>query len=169
MSAPPAPAPPVLSRRTFLAGTAGLALLAAGCTGSGGGGADEVTGEQAGRLDTQVAVQEELVAAYASAAAADPALAPDLAELATQASVQLDRLRAAAPSATRSGTASATPPAASTAAAPPAGSDVRAWLRERVVAAAASHAEACVDQSGARAALLGSVAAGLLGHGTVLA
>ncbi|MGY1711833.1 hypothetical protein ACI8AC_20240 [Geodermatophilus sp. SYSU D00758] len=167
MSAPPAPAPPVLSRRAFLAGTAGLALLAAGCTGSSGGGADEVTGEQAGRLDAQVAVQEELVAAYAAAAAADPALAADLTELTAQASTQLERLRAAAPSATRSGTAGST--AGSTAAAPPAGSDVRVWLRERVAAAAASHAEACVDQSGARAALLGSVAAGLHGHGTVLA
>jgi hypothetical protein len=33
-----------------------------------------------------------------------------------------------------------------------------------VSAAAASHAAACVEQSGARAALLGSIAAGLAGQ-----
>jgi hypothetical protein len=46
---------------------------------------------------------------------------------------------------------------------------VRAWLREQVAAAATSHAGACVDASGARAALLGSVAAGLRGHEAALA
>jgi hypothetical protein len=46
---------------------------------------------------------------------------------------------------------------------------VRGWLREQVASAAASHAEACLDASGARAALLGSVAAGLRGHETALA
>jgi hypothetical protein len=38
------------------------------------------------------------------------------------------------------------------------------WLRGQVAAAADSHATASVDQSGARAALLGSIAAGLRGQ-----
>ncbi|MCW2741550.1 MAG: hypothetical protein JWR45_1972, partial [Blastococcus sp.] len=36
--------------------------------------------------------------------------------------------------------------------------------RGQVAAAATSHAAACLDQSGARAALLGSIAAGLRGQ-----
>ena len=39
-----------------------------------------------------------------------------------------------------------------------------AWLRGQVAAAATSHAAACLEQSGARAALLGSIAAGLRGQ-----
>jgi hypothetical protein len=46
---------------------------------------------------------------------------------------------------------------------------VRTWLREQVTGAAASHAAACARQTGARAALLGSVAAGLRGHEAALA
>ena len=77
-----------------------------------------------------------------------------MAELAAQADEQLTRLRAAA----RKLGASASPVAA------PAGGDTRAWLRGQVAAAATSHATASVDQSGARAALLGSIAAGLRGQ-----
>ncbi|MGK5112206.1 hypothetical protein MY520_09365, partial [Geodermatophilus sp. CPCC 205506] len=58
---------------------------------------------------------------------------------------------------------------ASAAAAPPAGGDVRGWLRDQVSAAADAHAAACVEQTGARAALLGSIAAGLRGHEAALA
>jgi hypothetical protein len=106
-------------------------------------------------------VQAALVAAYDAAAAADPALGGAVAPLAEQARTQLERLRDAAPAATAS--ASAPAPA------PPAGGDVRGWLRGQVAAAATSHTGACVDTAGARAALLGSVAAGLRGHEAALA
>jgi hypothetical protein len=157
----PPPAPAGCSRRAFLAASAGLALLAAGCT-SGSPGASAVSTEEADRMAEQVTVQEAVAAAYATATTADPALA--LGDLATQATDQLDRLRAAAPSSTSS-------PAASSAAAPAAApvGDVRTWLREQVAGAAASHAAACARQTGARAALLGSVAAGLRGHEAALA
>jgi len=105
-------------------------------------------------------VQEALVAAFAAAGAADPALAGAVAEQAAQAQEQLDRLKAAAPGASS--------PAASSPAAP-AGPDAKAWLRTQVADTASSHATACLDQSGARAALLGSIAAGLRGQDAVLA
>jgi len=155
---PPIPSsrPPGFSRRTLLAASAaGLALLSAGCTSSPGGEREQVTSEQADELAGQVAVQESLVAAFSAAGAADPGLAADVAELAAQAGEQLDRLRAAAPG-------SSTAPASSSA--PPAGPGARAWLRAQVASAAASHAAACLEQSGARAALLGSIAAGLRGQ-----
>ncbi|RBY82126.1 hypothetical protein DQ238_05920 [Geodermatophilus sp. TF02-6] len=162
MPSSPAPAPPGLSRRALLAASAGLALLAVGCTpGSSGGSA---ASEQADRLAGQVAVQESLVAAYAAAAAADAVLGSEVAGLAAQAGDQLDRLRAAAPS---PGPSPVRP--SLSAGAPPAGSDVRAWLRGQVTAAADAHAGASTGQTGARAALLGSVAAGLRGHAAALA
>src|SRR6185312_17559972 len=107
----------------------------------------------------QVRVQEQLVVAYRAAAKADPALASATATLATQAGQQLDRLRAAAPGARSSSSASSSAPPA-----PPAGQDATAWLAAQVSATAASHAAACVQQVGARAALLGSIAAGLRGQ-----
>jgi hypothetical protein len=165
----PPPAPVGCSRRAFLAASAGLAVLAAGCT-SGSPGAPVVSTEEADRLAEQVGVQEAVVAAYAAATTTDPALA--VSDLAAQATDQLDRLRAAAPSPTSSAAASSTSsPAASSSAAPaaPPGGDVRTWLREQVAGAAASHAAACARQAGARAALLGSVAAGLRGHEAALA
>ncbi|MGY1642362.1 hypothetical protein ACI782_14735 [Geodermatophilus sp. SYSU D00703] len=170
MSPSSPPAPRGLSRRAFLAASAGLALAAAGCT----GGSDDpaVDAERADRLAAQVPVQEAVVAAYAAATAADAVLAGELGTLARQATEQLDRLRAAAPSATSSAAASSSraPASASAAApAPPPGADVRGWLRDQVAAAAGSHADASVDQSGAAAALLGSIAAGLLGHEAALA
>jgi hypothetical protein len=79
-----------------------------------------------------------------------------VADLAAQADEQLTRLRDAAPGSSPSSGA----PAESAPAAP----GTRAWLRGQVATAAASHATACVDQSGARAALLGSIAAGLAGQ-----
>jgi hypothetical protein len=162
MVSPPAPRPPGFSRRTLLAGAAGLALLAAGCTGDGGSGADQpVPPEQADRLAAQVAVQESVVAAYVAALSADPALGNRVATQAEQARQQLERLRAAAP-----GTASSSP---GDAGGPPAGGEVGGWLRQQVGAAAAAHEAACADQVGARAALLGSVAAGLRGQEAVLA
>ncbi len=156
-----APAAAGSSRRAFLAASAGLALLTAGCT-AGSPGAPAVSTEEAERLAGQVAVQEAVLAAYAAATTADPALA--LSDLAAQATEQLDRLRAAAPSST-------SPPAASSSAplTAPAGGDVRTWLREQVTAAASAHARACAQQTGARAALLGSIAAGLRGHEAALA
>ncbi|MGY1739775.1 MULTISPECIES: hypothetical protein [unclassified Blastococcus] len=163
MLPPPASRSPGLSRRTFLAGTvgaAGLALLA-GCTGDDGADADALTPEQADRLAAQVGVQEAAVAAYAAAAAADPALGGQVAAQAEQAMAQLDRLRAAAPGATSSAPAEA--------GGPPPGGDVRGWLREQLAAAAGAHEAACADQVAARAALLGSVAAGLRGQEAVLA
>jgi hypothetical protein len=157
--APPAPAG--FPRRAFLAASAGLALLAAGCT-AGSSGAPAVSTEESDRLAGQVAVQEAVVAAYAVATSADPALA--LSDLAAQAGEQLDRLRAAAPSSTSSPVASSSAPPP-----PPPGGDVRTWLRQQVGGAAASHAAACARQTGARAALLGAVAAGLRGHEAALA
>jgi hypothetical protein len=157
MSPPPLPAPAGFSRRTLLAASAvGLAFLATGCTSSSADEREKVTSEQADELTAQIAVQAAVVAAFAAAAAADPALAGDVADLAGQADEQLARLKAAAPGSS----ASASPSAA---AAPPA-PETRAWLRAQVAAAAGSHATACLDQSGARAALLGSIAAGLAGQ-----
>ena len=152
----PAPPPPGFSRRTLLAVSAvGLALLSAGCTASPVDEREQVTDEQADELAAQVAVQEALVAAFAAARTADPALDAGVAELAAQAGEQLDRLRAAAPG----GSAVPVPSAPV-----PAGPEAKAWLRGQVAAAAGSHAAACLEQSGARAALLGSIAAGLRGH-----
>jgi hypothetical protein len=131
--------------------------LLVGCTASG----EAVTPRQADALAGQVRVQETLVAAYAAAAAADPALGAEVSDLATQARQQLDRLRAAAPTAGPSAAGSA-PASGSAASAPPA--DARGWLRSQVTTAADSHAAACLDQIGARAALLGSIAAGLRGQ-----
>jgi hypothetical protein len=138
------------------ASAAGLALLVVGCSSPPADEREQVTSKQADELAAQVAVQEALVAAYASAGAADPALAADVAELAAQAGEQLTRLKAASPGS--SGTPSSAP------AGPPSGPQARAWLRGQVTAAADSHAAASVDQSGARAALLGSIAAGLRGQ-----
>jgi hypothetical protein len=157
MYATPPPPPAGFSRRTLLAASAaGLALLVAGCSSPPADEREQVTGEQADELAAQVAVQETLVAAYASAGAADPALAAEVAELASQAGQQLTRLKAASPGTSASGSSAAP--------GPPSGAEARAWLRGQVAAAADSHATASVDQSGARAALLGSIAAGLRGQ-----
>ena len=150
------PRPPGFSRRTLLAVSAmGLALLSAGCTASPADESEEVSSAQADELAAQVAVQEALVAAFAAAGTADPALASAVTELAAQAADQLERLRAAAPGVSASAAPSATPPD---------GAGAQAWLRAQVSAASTSHAAACLEQSGARAALLGSIAAGLRGQ-----
>jgi hypothetical protein len=162
MAPSPVPVPSGFSRRTLLAASAvGLSVLVVGCTAEPADPREQVTSEQADELAAQVAVQEALVAAFAAAGAADPALAGAVAEQAAQVQEQLDRLTAAAPGASSS--ASSSSPAA------PAGPEARAWLRTQVADAAASHAAACLDQSGARAALLGSIAAGLKGQDAVLA
>ncbi|MET0763293.1 MAG: hypothetical protein ABWY29_00410 [Blastococcus sp.] len=143
------------SRRTLLAASAaGLTLLTTGCS-SPADEREQVTTEQADELAAQVAVQESLVAAIAAAGAADPALASAVTDLASQAEEQLQRLKAAAPGKSAASSSEATPPA---------GAAARAWLRDQVATAATSHATACLDQAGARATLLGSIAAGLRGH-----
>jgi hypothetical protein len=152
---------PALTRRSLLAGSAGLALLVAGCTSSAGGRQDAAaTSRQADALAGQVRVQETLVAAYTAAGTAAPALATQVADLLAQARQQLTRLKAAAPGTgpTKSRASSAAP------AGVPAGQDPKAWLRTQVSSAADSHGAACLAQSGARAALLGSIAAGLRGQ-----
>ena len=156
------PGPRAFSRRTLLAvSAAGLAVAATGCTSSPAAPErDAVTAEQADDLAAQVAVQETVVRAYEMAFAADPALAAAAGALSTQAVEQLERLRAAAPGSTP---AAVPPPDA-----PPPGQG-QAWLRTQVAVAATSHATAALDQSGARAALLGSIAAGLRGHEARLA
>ena len=155
MSLTPMTPSPGFSRRTLLAVSAtGLAVLVAGCTSPPADPREQVTSKQADQLAAQVAVQATLVAAFAAAGSADPALGSEVAELASQADAQLTRLKAASPGSS----ASAAPPAA------PAAPDARGWLRAQVTAAADSHATAAVDQSGARAALLGSIAAGLRGQ-----
>ena len=157
MSATPASRAPGFSRRTLLgASAAGLTLLVTGCTASPPDAREAVTSRQADELAAQVTVQEALVAAYEAAVAADPSLQGTVADLAAQAADQLDRLRAAAPGSTSS--------AATSAGAAPAGAGAKPWLRQQIAAAATSHATACLDQSGARAALLGSIAAGLRGQ-----
>ena len=85
----------------------------------------------------------------------DPSAIAAGAELAAQAAEQLERLRAAAPGATPASVSPGTPPSPL---------EARPWLRAQVATAAASHATACVQQSGARAALLGSISAGLRGQ-----
>jgi len=162
MSAAPALPSPGFPRRTFLgASAAGLALLVSGCTSAPSDVRKTVTSEQADELAAQLGVQEALVAAYDTAATAEPSLAAGVKELAAQAGEQLDRLRAAAPNTTPSATPSAGPA--------PAGTAAKGWLRQQVAAAATSHATACLDQSGPRAALLGSIAAGLRGQDGLLA
>ena len=156
------PAGTLVSRRSFLAASAAgtTALLVAGCTSADLGDGEPVTAAQVDSLAAQLTVQEGVVAAYAAAAAANAAFGQETSALAQQAQAQLDRLRAASP-----GTASSSPSAA----APTVGANPRTWLQQQVTAAADSHAAACLEQSGARAALLGSVAAGLRGHAVRLA
>ena len=162
MSPPPTLRPPGFSRRTLLAASAaGVTLLVAGCTSSPTDPREAVTSEQADELAAQLAVQEALVAAFEAAATADPGLGAAVGELADQAAEQLERLREAAPNSTSA--------AAAPTSAPPSGPEVKTWLRAQVAAAASSHATACLDQSGARAALLGSIAAGLRGQDRRLA
>jgi hypothetical protein len=162
MPSSPALGPRTFTRRTMLAvSAASIAAAVAGCTSSSP--VDErnaVTSEQADELAAQVGVQETLVRAYELAFESDPALAAEAGELAAQAGEQLDRLRAAAPGSTPS--AAALPDA-------PAPGGGQAWLRAQVAVAATSHATAALDQTGARAALLGSIAAGLRGHEARLA
>jgi hypothetical protein len=165
---------PELSRRGFLAVTAaGLVALTAGCTSDPAEDAEPVTAAQVDSLAEQVRVQTALVGAYAAAAAADPALGTETTEPAAQAGRQLERLRAASPgsasgSASGSAPGSASAGASSSAPVPTVGGDPRQWLRGLVLDAASSHAGACAEQSGARAALLGSIAAGLRGQAAVL-
>jgi peptidoglycan hydrolase CwlO-like protein len=154
---------PFSRRSLLLAALAGTALAATGCTTSTADDADAVTPAQVDQLAAQVQVQEAVVAAYARASAAAPDLAAAVPALADQARAQLDRLRAAAPGAAASS-------AASSSAGPvldPAGA--RAYLQAEVTAAADAHAGVCPDFSGGRAALLGSIAAGLRGQATQLA
>jgi len=162
MSSTPSPALSGFPRRTLLAASAaGLALLVSGCTSGTAQGPDAVTSKQETAFDAQVATQKALVAAYSAAGAADPELKAAVADLATQAGEQLTALIAAAPGATTSSAASTSAAAV--------GPDARGWLREQVAAAATSHATACLGQTGARAALLGSIAAGLRGQDETLA
>jgi hypothetical protein len=161
MSPPPPSGPPGFSRRTLLAASAaGLAFLATGCTSSSADEREKVTSQQADSLSAQITVQANVVAAFAAAAAADPGLGAEVADLAAQAEEQLARLRAAVPGSSASASAAG--------GAPPA-PETRAWLSGQVAAASTSHATACLDQSGARAALLGSIAAGLAGQTVRLA
>jgi hypothetical protein len=154
-------APLAFSRRTLLAASAaGLGVFLVGCTSDDG--KPPVTAQQADELAGQVTAQQTLVDAFAAAAAADPALGAAVTDMAAQVKQQLDRLHAAAP-----GPSSSASP--SSAAAVPAGQDPRGWLRGQLTATADSHAHACLDQTGARAALLGSIAAGLRGMAGPLA
>jgi hypothetical protein len=166
LSAPPVPgflSRPFSRRSLLVAALAGTAAAAAGCTGSSGDDADAVTPAQVDKLAAQVQVQEALIAAYARAFAAAPDLAATAAPLAEQARTQLDRLRAAAPG-------SATSSAAGSSAAPTVdAAGARAYLRAQVAATAEAHATACPDFTGGRAALLGSIAAGLRGQDGQLA
>ena len=85
--------------------------------------------------------------------------------LADQARAQLERLRAAAP-----GGPGTSPGAGSSTAAPAVdAAGARGYLRAQVAAAADAHAAACPDFTGGRAALLGSIAAGLRGQDGQLA
>jgi hypothetical protein len=168
LSAPPlagAFSRPFTRRSLLVAALAGTALAATGCTSSSGDDADAVTPQQVDQLAAQLQVQQTLVGAYERAFAASPELAAAAAALADQARVQLERLRAAAPGS--SGTSSA---AGSAIAGPPVdAAGARAYLRAQVATAADAHAAACPDFTGGRAALLGSIAAGLRGQDGQLA
>jgi hypothetical protein len=156
---------PFTRRSLLVAALAGTALAATGCTGSSGDAADAVTPRQVDQLAAQVQVQETLVAAYEQAFSAAPELAGTAAALADQARAQLQRLRDAAPD-----SPGPSAPAGSSSAAPvldPAGA--RVYLRAQVATAADAHAAACPDFTGGRAALLGSIAAGLRGQDGQLA
>jgi hypothetical protein len=156
------------TRRSLLVGALAGTALAAGCTGSRADDADAVTPEQVDQLTEQVRVQETLVAAYDRAFAAAPDLAAGAAVLADQARAQLGRLRAAAPGSTP-GSASGASASTQTAEPPVDPAGARPYLRAQVAAAAAAHATACPAFSGGRAALLGSIAAGLRGQDGELA
>jgi hypothetical protein len=165
LPAPPAPGPlsrPFTRRSLLVAALAGTALAVTGCSGDSGDAADAVTPEQVDQLAAQVQVQETLVAAYDRAFAASPELAGSAAALAEQARAQLERLRAAAPGSTTGSGASTPAPTVDAGGA-------RAYLRAQVTAAADAHAAACPDFTGGRAALLGSIAAGLRGQDGQLA
>lgn len=161
-SSPAVPAG-ALSRRTLLtAALVGTAALVTGCTTAGGEPADAVTPAQVDRLADQVAVQLALVAAVDQALIASPGLGLPATVLAEQARAQLARLQAAAPgAATPSGPSAGAAPAAPVVPSDPSGA--RAFLRAEVSRAWTAHAAACPDLTGARAALLGSIAAGLRG------
>lgn len=163
-SVPEAFSRPFSRRSLLVAALAGTVLAATGCTASTADDADAVTPTQVDQLAAQVRVQEALVAAYDGAIAASPALAPAAAPLADQARAQLDRLRAASP-----GTGTGPTGAASTGAPAVDPAGARAYLRAQVSAAADAHAAACPDFTGGRAALLGSIAAGLRGQDGQLA
>jgi hypothetical protein len=154
------------SRRSLLVAAAvGTAALATGCTGDAEDAADAVTPAQVDQLAAQVDVQAAVVTAYDRAVAAAPELAAVTGPLADQARRQLDRLRAAAPG------GASDPTAPSPGAAPdpaPDAAGAREWLHAQVVSAADAHAAACPGFTGARAALLGSIAAGLHGQGAQL-
>ena len=113
-------------------------------------------------LAAQVGVQEALVAAYAAAGAADPAVTHGRRRARrARRRQQLEALQAAAPGEAL---------VLGRARAPAAPRGRCAGLAARQVAATAtSHATACLDQTGARAALLGSIAAGLRGQDRRLA
>ncbi|GHE10036.1 hypothetical protein [Klenkia taihuensis] len=167
------PARPVAAgafpRRSLLVAAGALPLLGAlaACT-DPPPGADAVTPQQEDRLAGQVAVQTELVAAVDAVLAAAPDLAAAVPAVLDQCRDQLRRLQEAAPSVTGSPTTTSGSGTASPAPAAPV-ADPRAELRTRLTTAADSHAAACLDFTGARAALLGSIAAGLRGQLVVLA
>ncbi|MGY1857409.1 hypothetical protein [Modestobacter sp. SYSU DS0290] len=170
MSAAGSPPPPAgaFSRRTLLAAAlVGTASTVVACTADGGDPADAVTPQQVDQLAAQLAVQQTLVGAYEQAFAADPQLAAGAGTLAEQARTQLDRLQAAAPGVASSSTAASSSTPATAGVPDPAGA--RAWLRTQVTAAADAHTAAAPTFSGARAALLGSIAAGLRGQDALLA
>jgi hypothetical protein len=169
-SSPGAAAAGTFSRRALLvAGLAGTAVLAVGCTGRAGDAADAVTEAQVDQLAAQVDVQATLVAAFDRAFAASPELAAAAAGLADQARQQLDRLRAAAPGSGSTSSAASSAATSSPVAAPLDPAGARGYVRTEVARAADAHASACPGFSGARAALLGSIAAGLRGQDGQLA
>jgi hypothetical protein len=159
------------TRRALLAAAlVGTAAVAAGCTSSDGDAADAVTPAQLDQLADQVAVQTALVAAYDRVSATSPAIATAVAVLAAQARAQLERLRAAAPGLGATSAAGSSPaPAPVEPTVPADAAGARAYLRTEVDRAAAAHAAACPGFTGARAALLGSIAAGLRGAAGQLA
>jgi hypothetical protein len=177
-SSPGPAAAGAFSRRTLLAAAlAGTAVVATGCTGGDGDRADAVTPAQVDQLAAQVDVQTALVAAFDRAFTASPELAATASVLADQARQQLARLRAAAPGAGSPSTGASSrapatgPPGNSAPATGPVldAAGARGYLRAEVARAADAHAGACPRFSGGRAALLGSIAAGLRGQDGQLA
>ena len=137
-------------------------MLVVGCTAEPADPREQVTSEQADELAAQVAVQEALVAAFAAAGSRRPGAGHRRGRAGGQAQEQLDAAEGRGARRVRLAVVDLGVP-------PRPARRPRPGCATQIADTATSHATACLDQSGARAALLGSIAAGLRGQDAVLA